>query len=187
MISKLFTLVLMLSMIAGQSIAQQVFKPSADSKVIVEGTSSLHDWTSEATAIKGNAIIDLKDGKLENLKDVSVSIPVKNIKSGKSGMDKNTYTALKEKEHPEIKFAMDSYKNGKPGELSVKGKLTIAGSTKQIEMPVKYKVLSPSKISFEGSTSFKMSDFGIDPPTAMMGTIKTGDDVTISFLTTLIK
>jgi hypothetical protein len=26
-----------------------------------------------------------------------------------------------------------------------------------------------------------MSDFGIDPPTAVMGTIKTGDDVVVKF------
>jgi len=32
-----------------------------------------------------------------------------------------------------------------------------------------------------GSYKFKMSSFGIDPPRAMLGTIRTGDEVTIKF------
>ena len=33
----------------------------------------------------------------------------------------------------------------------------------------------------KGEVPLKMSDFGIDPPTAMMGTLKTGNEVVIKY------
>jgi polyisoprenoid-binding protein YceI len=34
---------------------------------------------------------------------------------------------------------------------------------------------------FRGTHQLKMSDFNMRPPTAMMGAVRTGDEVTISF------
>ena len=34
---------------------------------------------------------------------------------------------------------------------------------------------------FTGSIKIVMSDYGIEPPVAMFGTLKTGDEVTIDF------
>ena len=36
-------------------------------------------------------------------------------------------------------------------------------------------------VQVTGSVSMKMSEFGIEPPTAMFGTLTTGDEVTIEF------
>ena len=37
------------------------------------------------------------------------------------------------------------------------------------------------EIYFQGSKSIDMTQFGITPPTALMGTLTTGKDVTITF------
>ncbi|MCB0855839.1 MAG: YceI family protein, partial [Bacteroidetes bacterium] len=62
-----------------------------------------------------------------------------------------------------------------------KGQLTIAGVTKTITLNADCKVSDNGQITCTGSKKIKMSDYGIDPPTAMFGTIKTGDDLTIVF------
>ena len=41
-----------------------------------------------------------------------------------------------------------------------------------------------NKITLIGEKKFKMTDFKIDPPKALFGTITTGDDITIKFSTT---
>jgi polyisoprenoid-binding protein YceI len=60
------------------------------------------------------------------------------------------------------------------------GNLTIAGVTKPVKFKSEYQVKG-SDVHFTGSYSFKMTDFGIDPPTAVMGTIKTGDEIVVRF------
>lgn len=41
--------------------------------------------------------------------------------------------------------------------------------------------IEESKISLIGSKTIKMTDFGVDPPKAMFGTITTGDAIDIKF------
>jgi hypothetical protein len=36
-------------------------------------------------------------------------------------------------------------------------------------------------IRFKGSKQFKMTEYGVKPPTLMLGTMKVGDPVTVSF------
>lgn len=168
-------------------VGQDVYSVDPSSKMTIAGTSTIHDWESAVTKMKGSAEIDLKSGKIASIDKLQVSIPVSSIKSGKSGMDKNTYNALKESDHPEIKFQLRSVKSLPSGQLTAQGHLTIAGVTKAVEIPVKYAVKSPEKIQFQGSISFKMSEFKVDPPTAMMGTVRSGDEVTLNFDTLFTK
>ena len=54
-------------------------------------------------------------------------------------------------------------------------------------MNVDYTVNSDGNILFKGSLPVKMTAYEITPPKAMMGTIKTGDDIVISFEVTFKK
>jgi hypothetical protein len=50
-------------------------------------------------------------------------------------------------------------------------------------MQVKVFMPSTGQLAFEGSQTIKMTDYGITPPTALFGTLKTGDEITITFKT----
>ena len=50
-----------------------------------------------------------------------------------------------------------------------------------MEFKVAGRKLSDGSVQFIGSVTFNMTNFNIDPPTAVMGTIKTGDEITIKF------
>ncbi|MEO9804296.1 MAG: YceI family protein [Reichenbachiella sp.] len=159
--------------------AQTLKLEKAESTMEILGTSSLHDWESNVEEFVVKAA--LADNQIRGIHFTAI---VRSIKSGKSGMDNNTYKALEENKYPEIQFTTDQLTiQGK--ELLGKGELLIAG--KSNEIPVRLTINNTSKLSVSGSIKIKMTDYGITPPTAVFGTIKTGDDITIQFDFTLIK
>jgi polyisoprenoid-binding protein YceI len=62
----------------------------------------------------------------------------------------------------------------------VRGNLTIAGITKAITIPVSGSS-AQSKLKVNGKVALKMTQFDMDPPRAMFGAIKSGDDITVHF------
>lgn len=48
-------------------------------------------------------------------------------------------------------------------------------------MQVSYNIHSPEKVAFMGEIKINMTEFNVDPPTALLGTIKTGEEITIKF------
>jgi polyisoprenoid-binding protein YceI len=164
--------------------AQQTFSLSGDQEFKVAGTSTIHDWDMVSKdGQKGNAKIKMENGKITEIQNLKVVLPASTLKSGKNGMDKNAYEALKVKNHPEIQFELTEVLSISDNLIKAKGNLTIAGTTKSVPMDVKYAV-NGSGLVFSGSQKIKFTQFNIDPPTAMFNTIKTGDDLTVSFNST---
>ena len=159
--------------------------------VTINGTSNLHDWNEKAEGATGDAILTNKTNGSIELNAVNIKINVRSIKSseGSSMMDNNTYAALKADHYPEITFALSTpiLSDANPLKdkiVPVKGDLTIAGVRRPIEMQVKLSMEPNGTIAFSGSYILKMSDYNIKAPTALFGTIKTGDAITIQFKST---
>lgn len=164
-------------------------------KNMIKGTSTMHDWQCIVEKQSGAATINTK-GTLA-INSMKIDMDVKSIRSvEKNGsyynesMDKNAYKALKADAYPNITYTLVSTSNvktsGNNSTLTATGDLTIAGKTNRVSFPIKA-VVSGNKVTFTGATKFKMSAFGIKPPTALMGTIKTGDEITIVINTTFTK
>jgi len=160
-------------------VAQRYTASPTDGKLAILGTSSLHDWESVVTEFKVDANLDFAKAT----SDIKVVVKAKSIQSGKSIMDSKTYESLLSDKFPDIIFTSKQTTFGE-GKFSSLGTLQIAGKTMSIEVPVTYTQVS-GKLNVAGSVKFKMSDFGIDPPTAMFGTMVTGDEVTINLNLTL--
>ena len=161
-----------------------------DFDVKIEGTSTLHDWVSEVTKVKSDAKLAFEGQRLKQIDQLSVTIPVKSIESTKGRiMDNKTYDALKSKSHPNISFKLKSAKVTPTGTKSVRvnatGALTIAGATRTVELVANGKPASDEAITFSGSKQLRMSDYNIEQPTALLGTIETGNEVTIRYQLTL--
>jgi polyisoprenoid-binding protein YceI len=154
-------------------------------KATIQGTSSLHDWESNITKIQFKGSL-LSDGKtLKTIKDVEVKVPVESIKS-KEGkiMDNKTYNAFKYEQNPFIiySFSMAQAKTvNNAVTIETTGNLTMAGVTKPIPLSAKGNVLPNGDLQLAISRKLKMTDFKMVPPTAMMGAIKVGDEVTVNF------
>ncbi|UOE41451.1 YceI family protein [Chryseobacterium suipulveris] len=139
-------------------------------KVAVDGTSPMHDWTmtsSSATfsgTVSGNAITNVR-----------FTMPAKNLVSTKGKMmDNKAYAALKADKNPTITFTAASLPVGK-GNLT--GKLSIAGVTKDVTLPVNV-VKNGNSYNITGTEDMKLSDFGMERP-GFMG-VRTGDALKIT-------
>ena len=175
-------------LLAGVAAADR-FTPAKGSLVRIEGTSTLHDWKMEGATIDGSiAAPPLQQWNSEQWKNdaskVAVAIPVTSIKSEHAKMDKLMAEALKASAHPTIRYELTSavLTESSPAlQLDTRGKLTIAGVTRDVTMQVNGTREPGGTYVLTGQLPIRMSDYGIKPPTAMMGTIKTGNDVKVTF------
>ena len=181
--------VTLLTLVTFLSFSIQIFSQSykvsnASSDLKVYGTSSLHDWHVDAEDVKGSLQIEVSEEAL-SIKKLNVEIISESLKSGKKSMDKNTYKALETDKYSSIKFNYLSTKSitkvsDNTYSVEAYGNLTITGNTQKILLKFKLQK-EENKVSIVGEKSIKMTSYGVEPPTALLGTIKTGDDLTIKF------
>ena len=159
------------------------------SKVWIEGTSNVHDWKSEATQIDAEIELDAAGlaaapGKM--LKQVRVTIPVKALKSGHGKMDENLQKALKADKNPDIVYKLTSVEaiEGETKDaftLRAAGTLSVAGVENAVTMDIAATRLADGTVKATGTVPLKMTAFAVKPPTAMLGTIRCGDEVKVKF------
>src|SRR5262245_6511052 len=165
------------------------YEAQPGSKMRIDGTSTMHDWTVESKISGGSLELDPAfDADLKTLKvqpKADVTITVRTLKSDKKpSMDAVMYDTMKHKEHPKIAYKLiELTPKSDPGQFDAKGALTIAGVTRTNTMPVTFERLDKSKLKVSGTTAVKMTDFGLTPPAPKLalGLIKTGDDVKLTF------
>ena len=186
----------LLGALAATGAAQTARVPvSADSKLWIEGTSNLHGWSCKAEKFEAAieldaaAVAELATATPKVLHRVEVKVPVKSLKCGHGGMDDNLYKALKADETPEISYILATF-DAAAGEgdgftLKTNGTLAIAGKENKLTMDVVATRLPDGTVKATGMVAIKMTDFGIKPPTAMFGTLRTGDEVKVNFALTV--
>jgi len=167
-------------------------------KMLLNGTSTVHDWEVESKVIGGWMELDSSfpldpaqaNTDFKGSNTVAVNVPVRSLKSGKKLMDDIMHDALRVKDHQTIRYRLEAIsfanaerKAGEPLEFNTKGELEVGGVKKPIEMVVKLEPMENDLVKAIGVTQVKMSDFGISPPAPAvgLGLIKTADEVKISF------
>jgi len=167
------------------SYAQASLSLAPGSRLWIEGDSTLHRWSSTSTALgfqadspEGNIGTIVQDGLVAGVK---VSIPVSSLQSGEKGLDKNMRKALKADANPDIVFSMIRYKVDLPGsKLLASGTLTIAGEKKEISIEAPFR-LQDGRLVIDGQYPLLMTDYGVKPPTLMLGAIKVDNRVAVKF------
>lgn len=163
--------------------SQQVYEISTDQQSFkVLGTSTLHDWHMESSSAKGQFNVILTDGT-PSFTASKITFLAETLKSGKRGMDKNAYKALNTKEYPNVEFILSECTMESATKGLATGKLIIAGASRDVTFKIEVEKLN-NAFTIRGSTDFLLTDFQIDPPKALLGTIKTGNAVTIEFNST---
>ncbi|MBK8563737.1 MAG: YceI family protein [Saprospiraceae bacterium] len=161
-------------------------------KGVIHGTSTLHDWDSQIGKISGKGTLQLKDKLPTALKDMEIKIEVKGIKSkeGKK-MDDKTFETFKSDKHPYILFSFGNAPikigDGNAVTIEATGDLSMAGTTKSVTLTATGKLLPNGDLQLSASKKIKMTDYNMEPPVMMLGTIKVGNEVTVSFDFVLVK
>ena len=122
-----------------------------------------------------------KDYILENAK---LTLPVKSCDCGHKRMNHDMYQALKADKYPSIQIEIlrleppQSWQKW-PVLVNAIASITIAGVTKVVHLPTSLRQIPPLGWHASSRIDLKMTDFGIQPPTALMGVIKTANDIKI--------
>lgn len=176
-------LLAILLIVGGETVAQNAYTLTINQEFKVSGTSTLHDWDMVSDDATGEGQITIENQKITRINSLVVTLPTKSLKSGKGSMDDNAYEALVAKKYPEIQFELIEIETITDQSLRAKGNLTITGTTSLVPLQVDYKITG-NTIQFFGSFPITFTQFNIEPPKALLGTIKTGDKLQISFETT---
>lgn len=185
-------LVLAFALVAPQArAADRVALDLAPNSVLsLHGDSNVHHWSSQATKLELKGSIEGSTSPADAVRagapfDLEVTIAVKGLKSGKSKLDDNMYSALKEKQNPTIVWRLKSYE--RPADASADSMIVNAEGTLRVagqERPVTIKTAVRSedgKLRVRGEVPLLMTDFGVKPPTMMLGTMRTKNEVLVTF------
>jgi polyisoprenoid-binding protein YceI len=159
-------------------------------RILIEGTSNIHDWEMESGQGKSTATVTLNPaGTMTALNNLSFEMAVQGLKSGKGAMDDNTYKAMKEKQFPTIHYTAASGtvkgNGGNSYTVTTNGKLTIAGTTRDVTLVGAATLNADKSLTVAGTYKFQMTDYNVTPPSIMFGTIKVGPSITVKFTLTM--
>ena len=147
-------------------------QPSA-SRISVSGTSSLHDWTMQASPSQG--VLILEDDQLKSLKLV---IPVRSLQSEHEMMNEKTYEALQAKTYPDITFQADEWQRQSESLAIKAGQLSLHGVTRKISIAKLQYESTKQQLSLRGSYVLNMKEFSVEPPSVLFMTV--GETVTVN-------
>ena len=181
-----------LGILAGAAIILMAAAPLAsqlslqpDSRIWVSGTSSVKSFKCATSAI--GATITSPDGSpaLDRLvTDAQVTIDVATLECGNGTMNDHMRKALRMTEFPKISFKMESYTLGAAKAVSVKGTLTIAGQERPVEL-TGTATEDGGVVRTTATAPINMKDWGVKPPSLMMGTMKVRELATIGYDVTI--
>ena len=92
----------------------------------------------------------------------------------------NAMVALLKTQHPEITFRLSRVEADATGALKGIGILRIAGVERETALTLATQ-RSDAGITVTGQVPLMMTDFGIEPPKAMLGMLKTDPKLTVTF------
>lgn len=174
---------LLLVALAGWAAGPMRLTVSPTSALTIAGTSTVHDWTCAVPGVSGTVTTD--DGAA-HVHAAHLAVDATAIDCRNGTMNRKAQAALATKAHPAITFTLDAAAlRGAPAAetftLRATGRLSLAGVTRTIEADVEGRRLADGGVRYTGRLPLLMSDYGIAPPTAMLGALKTGDAVVVTF------
>lgn len=179
----------------GTLTAQIEYVPQDSSRLWIAGQSNVNQFECESREHRGEAIIfqttTITGDTVtvdEDATKIMLEIDVEGIECGRSRMNRDLRNALKADDYPNITFVFNeivtvSEETDDPNsvELQVSGSLTIAGVTRQINVDLIGYTFDDNRVRAAGSKEIRMTDFGVEPPTAMLGLVKADNELTVHF------
>lgn len=177
---------------------QSTFVPVEESRLWIEGSSNVNEFECEAEEYEGEASLP-NETENESASNpmaqateqlfLKLDIRVDSIECGKRKMNSDLQKALKAEQYPQISFLFQeakildepNFSQEEVFQLQVKGLLTVAGVTKEITFMTEAYYINSGRVRARGGTKINMTDYGVAPPTALMGLIRANEELTVNF------
>jgi hypothetical protein len=186
-----------LLLLAGFKAAEYVLPPisgvqiTEQSKLALNGTSNVNKFS--CTCAQRFSPLELhatrsSDRTLVTFDRSVLKIATTKLDCGQKIMNRDMYETLRADEHPYIQIELKKVHFpigislddcAEWAELDAETVITIAGQSKKVPLKVKARNLAARRFQFRSSQTVNMTDFGIQPPSVLMGAIKVRDAITI--------
>jgi len=159
------------------------------SKLSIDGKTNINSFTCAIAQYCGTDTLVLHEGG-KNTRPVfvkgSVELDASTFDCGMGVMTSDFRKTINSNVHPAIVIDFISFERTpsyKQKEETFKGilKISLAGVTKLFEVDCFIEAKSSGLIHLRGGRDFTFADFGLVPPSRMMGTIKVKEDLTVKF------
>jgi polyisoprenoid-binding protein YceI len=181
------------------------------SRLWLEGTTNVNTWSCRGERIGGRIEVDAPSGLVVELLEranqvasaevtqaaaglpnprLRLIVPVAALACGNRAMERDLRRALRAGSHPSIVYDYERVtelavagggSGGRRFDLGVAGDLALAGTEREVRTTVAGERLAPGRFRITGTLDLKMTDFGIEPPVALMGLIRAGDRLRVRF------
>ena len=161
-----------------------------DSQLWVEGTSTVRDFKCSARTLDANIATTRADAATalyageKAVTTVSFRIPAAQLDCRNGQMNEHMMKALKAGANPTIAFDLAGYElatiDGKV-RANLTGTLSLGGVTKPITLAADLVQETAGGVRVKGVYDLRMTEYGLKPPSLMMGTMKVNDLVKVNF------
>jgi hypothetical protein len=158
--------------------------PNAPVKVGITGTSTLHDWTVTCSSVE-NVPASLNFEAPGTIEGFGFKVLVDSMDGGRgSSMNAKIYEAFESSSNPYVSFQQSQPATVEKAEsgytITSMGTLSMAGTEKPVTVKCTGSIEN-GVLTISGNNQISMSDYGMTPPSAMFGQIKTNNKVTVNF------
>lgn len=161
-----------------------------ESRLWVEGTSSTRDW--KCAAVSFDATVDVAGPEVVHsllagekaVRAVQIDVPTARMDCKNGTMNEHMLKALKAAENPVISFRLGSYELAKATDAAqgtLSGFLKIGGVERPITLVVDLTNNGDGVLHVTGTYELNMRDYALKPPSLMLGMMKVGEKVKVSF------
>jgi len=183
-VMKMICLAFCLFCLGGISAQTYMLESNPSEVLTITGASSLHDWTVQAGEVNNiPQEMSVTDGIID-LSAFEISIPISTLDGGRGAtMNNKIQKALVATNHPDVVFQLDEdqvIKLVDSESNTIVGELMLAGQSVPILLDVAVST-EGDQLTFTGNEPMKMTDFGIEPPSALFGQIQTKDEIVVVF------
>jgi hypothetical protein len=159
------------------------------SKLAIEGKTNINSFSCAIVQYSGTDTLVLHEGG-KNVRPVfvkgSVGLDASTFDCGMAIMTSDFRKTIRSNQYPSIVIDFISFERTPSYTQKVetfKGvlKISLAGITKLFEVDCSIEATSDGLIHLKGTRAFTFGDFGLTPPSRMMGTIKVQEDLRVKF------
>lgn len=188
---KYFALVLLFGVLVLGISNDTVVSIDPASELTLYGSSNVNKFKCDCTDQFPRSTVKFNKGKSgtsATFSNAILDLGVAALDCGNKMMNKDLQRTLKGDEYPRIRIELvqvkqlDDEKLKEPGTWAtqvVEAGLTIAGVRKTIDLSVRTQQTEPGRFRFVSDKNILMTDFGLTPPRALMGTIRVNDLIRI--------
>src|SRR5215208_160031 len=155
------------------------------SRVWIEGTSTVRAFRCTADSVEARVVSTGRDAVSAVMAGAKAVLSAElRVPAARLECRNGTMKALKAAEHPDITFTVSSYELGKRGDAaegSATGELTLGGVRKTITVVGAVTARPDGALRIVGTHELRMTEFGLKPPSLMMGTMKVRELVVVGF------